>query len=82
MFEFEKPRIEIEEISEDNKYGRFVVEPLEIRGVAVELPQRIEAEEAGMLLLPFLERRANGERRAVAREEVGRTRYPLINEVS
>ena len=29
MFEFEKPRIEIAEISEDNKYGRFVVEPLE-----------------------------------------------------
>ena len=30
MFEFEKPKIEIAEISEDNKYGRFVVEPLEI----------------------------------------------------
>ena len=30
MFEFEKPRIEIAEISEDNKYGKFVVEPLEI----------------------------------------------------
>ena len=29
MFEFEKPRIEIAEISEDNRYGRFVVEPLE-----------------------------------------------------
>ena len=29
VFEFEKPNIEIEEISEDNKYGRFVVEPLE-----------------------------------------------------
>ena len=29
MFEFEKPRIEIAEISEDKKYGRFVVEPLE-----------------------------------------------------
>ena len=31
MFDFEKPKIEIVEISEDNKYGRFVVEPLERR---------------------------------------------------
>ena len=31
MFEFEKPRIEIAEISDDNKYGKFVVEPLERR---------------------------------------------------
>ena len=29
MFDFEKPNIEIAEISEDKKYGRFVVEPLE-----------------------------------------------------
>ena len=29
MFEFEKPTIEIAEISEDKRYGRFVVEPLE-----------------------------------------------------
>ena len=36
MFEFEKPRIEIEETSEDNKYGRFVVEPLE-RGYGTTL---------------------------------------------
>ena len=36
MFEFEKPRIEIAEISEDNKYGRFVVEPLE-RGYGTTL---------------------------------------------
>ena len=36
MFEFEKPRIEIEEISEDNRYGRFVVEPLE-RGYGTTL---------------------------------------------
>ena len=36
MFEFEKPNIEIEEISEDNKYGRFVVEPLE-RGYGTTL---------------------------------------------
>ena len=36
MFEFEKPKIEIKEISEDNKYGRFVVEPLE-RGYGTTL---------------------------------------------
>ena len=36
MFEFEKPRIEIAEQSEDNKYGRFVVEPLE-RGYGTTL---------------------------------------------
>lgn len=36
VFDFEKPRIEIEEISEDNKYGRFVVEPLE-RGYGITL---------------------------------------------
>ena len=29
MFDFEIPKIEIAEISEDNKYGRFVVAPLE-----------------------------------------------------
>jgi DNA-directed RNA polymerase subunit alpha len=29
VFEFEKPNIEIAEISEDKKYGRFVIEPLE-----------------------------------------------------
>ena len=29
MFEFEKPNINIAEISEDKRYGRFVVEPLE-----------------------------------------------------
>ncbi|MBQ5520042.1 MAG: DNA-directed RNA polymerase subunit alpha [Clostridiales bacterium] len=36
MFEFEKPNIEIAEISEDKKYGRFVVEPLE-RGYGTTL---------------------------------------------
>ena len=36
MFDFEKPKIEIAEISEDNKYGRFVVEPLE-RGYGITL---------------------------------------------
>ena len=36
MFDFEKPRIEIAEISEDKRYGRFVVEPLE-RGYGITL---------------------------------------------
>lgn len=36
MFEFNKPKIDIEEISEDHKYGRFVVEPLE-RGYGTTL---------------------------------------------
>ena len=36
MFEFEKPTIRIEEISEDKRYGRFVVEPLE-RGYGTTL---------------------------------------------
>ncbi|MBQ8970951.1 MAG: DNA-directed RNA polymerase subunit alpha [Lachnospiraceae bacterium] len=36
MFDFEKPKIEIVEISEDNKYGKFVVEPLE-RGYGITL---------------------------------------------
>ena len=36
MFEFKKPSIEIAEISEDHKFGRFVVEPLE-RGYGTTL---------------------------------------------
>ena len=36
MFDFEKPRIEIAEISEDKRYGRFVIEPLE-RGYGTTL---------------------------------------------
>ena len=36
MFDFNKPKIEIAEISEDRKYGRFVVEPLE-RGYGTTL---------------------------------------------
>ena len=36
MFDFEKPRIEIVEISDDHKYGKFVVEPLE-RGYGITL---------------------------------------------
>ncbi len=36
MFEFEKPRIMMDEKSEDDKYGRFVIEPLE-RGYGTTL---------------------------------------------
>ena len=36
MFDFEKPKIEIAEISEDKRYGKFVVEPLE-RGYGTTL---------------------------------------------
>lgn len=36
MFDFEKPNINIAEISEDKKYGKFVVEPLE-RGYGTTL---------------------------------------------
>ena len=36
MFDFERPNIEGAEISEDKKYGRFVVEPLE-RGYGITL---------------------------------------------
>ena len=36
MFDFERPNIEVAEISEDQKYGRFVVEPLE-RGYGITL---------------------------------------------
>ena len=36
MIEIEKPKIECVEASEDNKYGKFVVEPLE-RGYGTTL---------------------------------------------
>ena len=36
MIEIEKPAIEVAEISEDGKYGKFVVEPLE-RGYGITL---------------------------------------------
>ncbi len=36
MFDFEKPKIEIAEMSEDKRFGRFVVEPLE-RGYGTTL---------------------------------------------
>ena len=36
MFDFDRPNIEVAEISEDKKYGKFVVEPLE-RGYGITL---------------------------------------------
>lgn len=36
MFEFKEPNIEIAKISDDNKYGKFVIEPLE-RGYGITL---------------------------------------------
>ena len=36
MFDFNKPNIEITDVSDDKKYGRFVVEPLE-RGYGTTL---------------------------------------------
>ena len=36
MLDFERPSIEVVEISDDKKYGRFVVEPLE-RGYGITL---------------------------------------------
>ncbi|MDO4285422.1 MAG: DNA-directed RNA polymerase subunit alpha [Eubacteriales bacterium] len=36
MFDFERPNIEVKEISDDKKYGKFVVEPLE-RGYGITL---------------------------------------------
>ena len=36
MFDFERPNIEVAEISPDKRYGRFIVEPLE-RGYGITL---------------------------------------------
>lgn len=43
MFDFERPNIEVAEISEDKKYGKFVVEPLE-RGYGITLGNSHEKE--------------------------------------
>lgn len=45
MFDFEKPKIEIAEISEDKTYGRFVVEPLE-RGYGTTLGNSLKTYHA------------------------------------
>ena len=49
MFDFNKPNIEITEISDDKRYGRFVVEPLE-RGYGTHL----EILSEGSCFLHFL----------------------------
>ena len=36
MFDFNKPKIQITEMSDDKRYGKFVVEPLE-RGYGITL---------------------------------------------
>jgi DNA-directed RNA polymerase subunit alpha len=36
LIEIEKPKIEIVEISQDNRYGKFVLEPLE-RGFGITM---------------------------------------------
>ena len=45
MFDFNKPKIEITEISEDKKFGRFVVEPLE-RGYGTTLGNSLTENHA------------------------------------
>ena len=46
MFDFERPNIEVAEISEDKKYGRFVVEPLE-RGYGITLGNSLRSCKPG-----------------------------------
>ena len=43
MFDFNKPNIEITDVSDDKKYGRFVVEPLE-RGYGTTLGRRCDRD--------------------------------------
>ena len=44
MFDFNKPNIEITDVSDDKKYGRFVVEPLERGyGTSWKLPEKNHA---------------------------------------
>ena len=46
MLEIEKPRIECVEMSRDNRYGKFVIEPLERGfGHAGQLPAAHPAEQ-------------------------------------
>ena len=52
MFEFEKPRIDVMDISEDGTYGKFVVEPLE-RGYGTTL-EILSAESCYLLFLVLL----------------------------
>ena len=56
MFDFNKPSIEIAEMADNKKYGRFVVEPLE-RGYGTTLgnsPRGLSRVEAGHPGVPRL----------------------------
>ena len=55
MFDFNKPKIEITEISEDKKFGRFVVEPLE-RGYGTTLGNSLRTVSYTHLTLPTTSR--------------------------
>ena len=50
MFDFNKPKIEIESSSEDNRYSRFIVEPLE-RGFGITLGN-LPDYSLGVFVLP------------------------------
>ena len=54
MFDFERPSIEVVEISDDKKYGRFVVEPLERNPLreAMALLLETPSEESCFLRFP------------------------------
>ena len=41
MFDFNKPKIQITEMSDDKRYGKFVVEPLE-RGYGITLGNSLQ----------------------------------------
>ena len=56
MFDFNKPNIEITEISEDKKYGRFVVEPLE-RGYGTTLGNSLQKNYAFIITRMLLSAR-------------------------
>ena len=43
MFDFNKPNIEITDVSDDKKYGRFVVEPERLRNDTWKLPEKNHA---------------------------------------
>ena len=45
MIDIEKPKIEIAEISEDNRYGKFICEPLE-RGYGTTKVLRLPPSES------------------------------------
>lgn len=49
-FDFDSPNIEVAEISEDKRYGKFVVEPLE-RGYGITLGNSLRR----IMLAPYQE---------------------------